>query len=381
MILMMKRFQFVTWAGGGNLYPAVGIGVELAKRGHSISFLGEESQRSRIEGAGIAFTPYARMPGGRFEPPGPEDRLGHLIDDVWLNTDLGDDVIAELEERRPNIVIVDCMLVGVLARSAEFGVPTAVLVHGLFQSVLPMRDFLVSFGNQRRVESARPSLAVEDLKWENKDLVVVTSIHELDGVTADPAPNVRYVGPVLPPASSSRWPLPWDDDGTPLVLASLSTMPGQGDPVLAQRILDALGTVSVHVVMTTGALPPETLTAPPNAVVCSFAPHQDILPRCDVMITHGGHGSVMGALAKGVPLVCIPGSAADQPIVAGRVEQVGAGRTITANDVPEELPDAVRKVTTDDAYRHAAQHLQKIIALNDGPLGGASVIERWSGVR
>jgi UDP:flavonoid glycosyltransferase YjiC (YdhE family) len=78
----MKRFEFVTWARGGNLYPALGIGVELAKRGHSICFLGEESQRSRIEQAGIQFSPYARMTRGSLEPPAPEDRLGHLIDDV-----------------------------------------------------------------------------------------------------------------------------------------------------------------------------------------------------------------------------------------------------------------------------------------------------------
>ena len=40
------------------------------------------------------------------------------------------------------------------------------------------------------------------VKWENKDLVLVTSLYELDGVTADPAPNVRYVGPAFawPPA-------------------------------------------------------------------------------------------------------------------------------------------------------------------------------------
>ena len=61
------------------------------------------------------------------------------------------------------------------------------------------------------------------MKWENKDLVLVTSPHELDGVTADPAPNVRYAGRAFHLAASaaalaSPWPA---GDPRPLILASL----------------------------------------------------------------------------------------------------------------------------------------------------------------
>jgi len=70
------------------------------------------------------------------------------------------------------------------------------------------------------------------MKWENKDLVLVTSPHELDGVTADPAPNVRYAGPAFTwPPALRHWHLPWPaGDPRPLILASLSTMPGQTTP-------------------------------------------------------------------------------------------------------------------------------------------------------
>jgi UDP:flavonoid glycosyltransferase YjiC (YdhE family) len=52
----MREVLFVTWDGGGNLPPALGIASELRRRGHSVSFLGHAQQRSAIE-AGSRSTP------------------------------------------------------------------------------------------------------------------------------------------------------------------------------------------------------------------------------------------------------------------------------------------------------------------------------------
>ena len=153
-------------------------------------------------------------------------------------------------------------------------------------------------------------------------------VAEFDGADEEPASNVRYVGPVLPTRNpAEEWLSPWEPtDLRPLVLVSLSTMPGQASTTLAQGVLDALAQNAIRVVMTTGALSPEKLTPPGNAVVFGVLPHGAILPQAALMVTHGGHGSVMGALAHGVPLVCIPGVGADQPIVGERIVVVGAGR-------------------------------------------------------
>lgn len=53
----MARIVFVTWYGGGNLAPALGIGSELGRRGHSVSVFGQTPQRRAVEAAGMAFTP------------------------------------------------------------------------------------------------------------------------------------------------------------------------------------------------------------------------------------------------------------------------------------------------------------------------------------
>ena len=295
---------------------------------------------------------------------------------MWLNTDLADEVIAVLARQPADAVVVDCMLEGVLGRSREVSAPTVVLVHGLFRSVLPTRGSLIAFGNQLRAGSGRPVLNPSELAWEAKDLVVVTSVREFDGMDDEPAPNIRYVGPVLPsPDPAEGWPSPWEaTDPRPLVLVSLSTMPGQGSSALAQETLEALADNPVRVVMTTGALPPETLSPPGNAVVFGVMPHQAILPEAALMITHGGHGSVMGALAHGVPLVCIPGVAADQPIVGERIEAVGVGRLV-APDAVGDLAATVAHVLSDPTYRAAARSMEVLIRRHDGASGGASAVE------
>jgi UDP:flavonoid glycosyltransferase YjiC (YdhE family) len=54
----MAEILFVTWVGGGNVPPALGIAAELQQRGHSVRFLGHETQRPNITGAGFEFTAY-----------------------------------------------------------------------------------------------------------------------------------------------------------------------------------------------------------------------------------------------------------------------------------------------------------------------------------
>ena len=56
---MKAEILFVTWDGGGNVPPALGIAAELAARGHRTRFLGHRSQESALRAAGHAFTAYA----------------------------------------------------------------------------------------------------------------------------------------------------------------------------------------------------------------------------------------------------------------------------------------------------------------------------------
>ena len=123
---MMSTFVFVTWNGGGNLTPALGIARALAERRHTVAFLGEETQRRRIEAAGLAFTAYTRRPDWDSAPPQtPVERQRLLIRNIWMNDGLADDLTAVLVRSPADMVVVDCMLAGILANSPRFGVPTS----------------------------------------------------------------------------------------------------------------------------------------------------------------------------------------------------------------------------------------------------------------
>jgi MGT family glycosyltransferase len=376
----MSRIVFVTWDGGGNLAPALAIARELAWRGHRTAFLGEATQRPATEAAGQAFTGFTPRPQPAAPPATAAERQHQLMAGTWLNMSLADDLVTMLAREPADAVVIDCMLAGVLARSAEFGAPTAVLVPGLYHSVLPVRDAMLAAGLGLLAQPGVPAPDPATMKWENKDLVLVTTLHELDGVTADPAPNVRYVGPAFAsPPAPQHWRLPWPaGDPRPLILASLSTMPGQTTPALLQHVLNALAGLPAHVLMTTSAVPPGTLTPPPNAAVTAWLPHQAILPSTSLMITHGGHGSVTAALANGVPLVCIPGPGADQPIIAERVEALGAGTTVVRQAPASELHDAARHVLATRSYQQAARRLARIIKQQDGAAIGASALQDFA---
>jgi MGT family glycosyltransferase len=377
---MMSTFVFVTWNGGGNVTPALGIARALVEHRHTVAFLGEETQRGRIEAAGFAFTTFTRRPDwGGTPPQTPAERQRLLMRTIWMNEDLADDLTAVLARSPADMVVVDCMLAGILANSSRFEVPTAVLVHSLFASVLDMRDALITMGNRLRVEAGLPALDVAAMKWEHKDLVLVTTLREFDGITDDPAPQVHYVGPVFEQQSTPPgWHLPWDrDDPRPLVVASFSTMPGQTSPALLQRVLNALESLPLRVLLATGPVSPEILTTPPNAAVVGYVPHAAVLPYAALAINHAGHGSVMAALAHGVPLVCLPTLGADQSIIAGRVQALGAGKAIPGQAGANELRSAVEQVMTTPAYREAAERLAKLIGQENGATNGASVLEAY----
>jgi UDP:flavonoid glycosyltransferase YjiC (YdhE family) len=374
----MSTYVFVTWNGGGNVTPALGVARTLAERGHTVTFLGEQTQRGRIEAAGFAFNAYTSRPAWDVAPPQtPAERQRQLIRNIWMNDSLADDLTTVLARSPVDMVVVDCMLAGILANSPGFGVPTAVFVHSLFASVLDMRDALLTMGNRLRVEAGLPALDAAAMKWEHKDLVLVTTLREFDGITDDPAPNVHYVGPVFErQPTPSGWRLPWNhDDPLPLVLASFSTMPGQTSPARLQLVLDALESLPLHVLLATGPFSPGNLSTPPNAAVFDYIPHMAVLPYAALAINHAGHGSVMAALAQGVPLVCMPTLGADQSIIAGRVEVLGAGKAIPGNAGANELRSAVEQVMASPAYREASGRLAMLIGQEDGAENGASALE------
>jgi MGT family glycosyltransferase len=192
--------------------------------------------------------------------------------------------------------------------------------------------------------------------------------------------NVRFVGPILDgPAIAQRVDhLAIGDGPDPLVLVSFSTG-YQGQLHALQRVVTALGALEAKVVVTTGSsIDPAAIEAPANVMVAQFVPHDRVLPRATLVVTHAGLGTVMAALRHGVPLLCMP-MGRDQFFNAAMVERLGAGRSIDVKAGADTIRDAVRSLLDDSAANAAAKNVAGIIAGYGGADDAVRELEQLTG--
>ena len=115
---------------------------------------------------------------------------------------------------------------------------------------------------------------------------------------------------------------------------------------------------------------------PPHIRVERFLPLAHLLPRCDLVVCHGGSGTTLAALAHGLPLVIVA-MGADMPDNAARCEALGVGRTLPPADcTPEAVRDHVRALLADPAYRANAARLRDATAALPGMERAVELLER-----
>jgi MGT family glycosyltransferase len=129
--------------------------------------------------------------------------------------------------------------------------------------------------------------------------------------------------------------------------------------------LKALGELPVNVVVTCGyeVDPAAFEPLPRNVAVERWVSQALLLPRCSAVICHAGAGTLIGALAYGVPVICLP-RGADQFANAEQVARTGARITLLPDQVsPESIRDATRRVLDETSYTVAARKLRSEIEL------------------
>jgi UDP:flavonoid glycosyltransferase YjiC (YdhE family) len=158
-------------------------------------------------------------------------------------------------------------------------------------------------------------------------LVFYMSSEPFEYPRPDWPPNVMMVGPGDwdSPAAAPAW---LAEIEAPIVLVSTSSE-FQNDHKLVDAALEALAGEDLHVVATIPAGDPADFDPPANSTVVEFAPHGPILEHAACAVTHAGMGATQKALAHGVPVCAVP-FGRDQPEVARRVEQAGAGTMLPA---------------------------------------------------
>jgi MGT family glycosyltransferase len=401
-----KQFLFVDWEGGGNLPPALTVARRLVERGHTVRFLGEPCNQQEIEATGSAFVSYVhaphrdnKLPESDFirdwEARTPFQAFARTRERLMFGqaSAYAQDVLEELAAHPADAVAVDFPLFGALVGAEHAHVPTAVLNTTIYRLPAPglppsglgllpaagpfgrMRDALLNALISRLfalglpdLNAARSRLGLAPLshpfqQLEHADLFLVLTSPAFDFTARRLPPKVRYVGPQL---DELLWVQPWSspwpaDHPDPLVVVSLSTS-FQHQGALLQRVMDALGGMWVRALVTLGpTLAPEDFQAPANVVIRTSAPHGRVFPEAAAVVTHAGHGTVMRALAYGLPLVCIP-MGRDQNDVAARVVARGAGLRLSAKASTSALRQAIQRVLDEASFRDQARHLARAIA-------------------
>jgi UDP:flavonoid glycosyltransferase YjiC (YdhE family) len=148
--------------------------------------------------------------------------------------------------------------------------------------------------------------------------------------------------------------------GLPLVYFTLGTIFHQESGDLFPRVLTGLKALNANIVVTVGHEldPAELGVSGENVLIERFIPQRALLPKAAVVVSHGGSGTVVSALACGVPLVLLP-MGADQPWNADRCETLGVGRVLDPLVVSSgEVAAAVKDVLETRSYRTAARAMQ-----------------------
>ncbi|WP_410579450.1 glycosyltransferase [Amycolatopsis sp. lyj-108] len=356
---MRVLFTFV--GGNGHFRPLLPIARALADAGHTIVFTGEPLMVPIVEAAGFTAFPSGPDFGsdGSRRPLLPVDRDREDADlrDGFVRRAAplrAADVLALCADWAPDLLVCDEADHGAMIAAEKLGLPHATVLV-MAAGVLIRPDLVDDALNE--VRAAHGLSPQRNLEMAYRHLV----LSPFPASFRDP----RF--PLPPTAQPFHSPVPgrgpapdWHVGGRPALYFTLGTIFNTESGDLFARALAGLREVEATCVVTVGNLidPAEFGRQPEHIHLAKYLPQDDVLPYCDAALTHGGSGSLLGAIAHGLPMVVLP-MGADQPHNADRVAELGLGTVLDViAATPEDIRDAVTTVLREPSYRDTAARLR-----------------------
>jgi UDP:flavonoid glycosyltransferase YjiC (YdhE family) len=361
-------FSFV--GGTGHAEPMVPVAAALRAAGHPVAFAGHADPVRGLDFETVVTSGTPGQPPERRPLAEPDQaHEEQVVRDHFAGTGARARVARYREvyaDWRPDLVVRDEMDLGAAVLTEALGLPHAVVV------VLAAGGFL------------RPDVAAEPLDELRASLGLPPdpTLGRLDrGMVLSPfAPSLRDPAHPLPPGTYAfaPWrPAPPVPHPRPRVYVTLGTVFPLECGDLFPRLLAGLAALPVDVVATTGrdVDPAELGPQPPNVEVARWRSLPELLPTVDLVVHHGGSGTLAAAAAHGLPQVVVA-MGADQLLNARRVTALGLGRTLHPVTVtPDEAATTVAAVLADDAARTAAARLAAEYATLPDPTTAVPLLE------
>ena len=123
----------------------------------------------------------------------------------------------------------------------------------------------------------------------------------------------------------------------------------------------------------TGARPSEPIEVPDNAVLMDWLPYSQAMAAADLVISHGGHGTVVRALSLGRAGARLPGRGATwRRTGRGSHGPARACRCRGGCVSPRGVRLAARRILGDPCYRERAEAIAAWSRANDGAASAAA---------
>ncbi|WP_210787045.1 glycosyltransferase [Micromonospora sp. H61] len=372
---MIMRLLFSNVPAFGHFLPLLPLARAFRRQGHDVAVITAAGMTPLIAPEGIELLPAGPMPDVLFAEVGRKLGLNPATEPTpeavaeffaGVRVDLtADEALAQARSWRPDLIVSEMVdFVGPLV-ATSLGVPLATLAFG--PSVpAEFTDALTAVVRSRYEERGLPApertpagrwlldTCPPGLQFEN---FAVPSGMERIALRPEPhqAPDAPSGGGT--PAAGGR----------PRVLVSFGTV--FADPAVVGPLLGALTDVDVDVLATLGLDgKPEDYQLDSDRVEFSpFVPLAQLLENADAAITHGGAGTTLGTLARGIPMVVVP-QGADQFFQADRVAASGAGLALMPGQAdPAAIAAALRRVLDEPTFAEAARRISAEIVAMPSP--------------
>ena len=343
------RVLMAHWDGSGNIPPQRALARELNRRGHDVHVLSHDTLAEAVIADGGRFHALPSTPQWNpAEPRTNEEEGAFVVQNVVGSSAFAADFLAVRDAVRPDICLIDAMLISTLNVAIERRLPFSAINHIAWIREGGCAGFLSSI--MATLPGAAAGSTFFDL-LERAPLVLATSYPEF-GTQKNTASHIHFVGPIREPVADGPWPRQSPD--RPFVLVSLSSM-FQGQEATLRNICEAVSVLPIEVLVTTGrGISPNALSVSGDVEARSFIPHDAVLPSVDLVVTHAGFGTLMYSAGAGKPTLCLP-NGRDQNDNAARMTALGLGRTLSPDAAPAAIGSAVMDMLGDDALRAASR--------------------------
>jgi UDP:flavonoid glycosyltransferase YjiC (YdhE family) len=275
-------------------------------------------------------------------------------------------MIEQCERLRPDLVIYEAMNTGAGVAASVLGIPAvayAIALDSFFYGSL----HAATAGYQRGLWLRRGRTPPE-----GSGLLAAAMINPVPPTLRRTGGGEELTIPIRSVAyneSTAEVP-PWlrTTHTRPRVYLTLGTVSFGAVEVLSRAVAE-IAALDVDVLVTVGpeGEPAALGEVPDNVYVERFVAQSAVLPLVDLIVHHGGTGTVLSALEVGLPQLLLP-QGADQFVNAEILTAVGAAQALP-NDAqqPGAIGEAVRELLGNAPERQAATRLRDEITAMPSP--------------